>query len=98
LQYEITHKFSEGTPRVPLLVRWQCRGLKGGPEIVSATGDVQSYLDRHFPTSNWELVCTNERGSGIVYTFRSIPAPDSHTAKNPSKYQDHYHHVRVCKK
>ncbi len=98
MAYEITHKTSEGTSRVPLLMRWRQRGRNGGPEVLTSDSQLQGYLSQYYPKTNWELVCTTVTGSATVYTFRSIPAPDSRTMENPGKYPEHYHHVRAVQR
>lgn len=91
--YDITYKYSTG-PNVPLISRWKGRGIDGEPEVFDSLDKLKGHIASRF-CGNWEFIDEQTNGNGTVYTFLSIPHPDSPVGLNPRIYPKHYCHVRV---
>ena len=92
--YRIAKKnFSKAFPK------WRYEEVNDGkPLILNSLDEVSNYLSTYFPEYHWELKDDVSRSGRTIYTFRSVPHPDSDFARNPGKYPEHYLKVKIVSK
>jgi len=92
--YEISQKnFYEVLPlwRIP-------SEIKEGIVELNSLEKVSDYLSTYYSERSWKLIKEKVTNKRTIYTFKSIPDPDSDAARNPGRFTPHIIKVKIKSK